>query len=90
MTEETNTPTETPKENIIGKVQVTGIWLSPSLEKEMMMHNHLFEQFSQVQLRKDTDGSFRFIVAARHNSTALRSLTHWLVAFSERQIKNTP
>jgi hypothetical protein len=89
MTEETNTPTETAKENIIGKVQVTGIWLSPSLEKEMMMHNNLFEQFSQVQLRKDTDGSFRFIVTARHNSTALRSLTHWLVAFSERQIQNS-
>jgi hypothetical protein len=55
----------------------------------MMMHNNLFEQFSQVQLRKDTDGSFRFIVTARHNSTALRSLTHWLVAFSERQIQNS-
>ena len=89
MTEESNTPTETAKENSIGKVQVTGIWLSPTLEKEMMTHNNLFEQFSQVQLRKDTDGSFRFIVSARHASTAIRSLTHWLVAFSERQIQNS-
>lgn len=79
----------TPPEqaNKIGKIQVTKVWLTPQLEKELYDFNESFQFFSSVSLVKASDGSHTFIMKTPVYQTANRALLHWFIAFAEKQLR---
>ena len=79
----------TPPEqaNKIGKIQVTKVWLTPQLEKELYDFNESFQFFSSVSLVKSNDGSHTFIIKTPVYQTVNRALLHWFIAFAEKQLR---
>lgn len=84
--ETTNTPQE--QANKIGKIQVTRVWLTPELEKELYEFDDHYKFFSNVSLSKCSDGSHTFIMKTPVYQTANRALLHWFIAFAEKQLRN--
>ena len=79
----------TPPEQVnkVGKIQITKVWLTPQLEKELYDFNESFQFFSSVSLVKASDGSHTFIMKTPVYQTANRAILHWFIAFAEKQLR---
>ena len=86
MTTETTTPEE-ESANKIGKIQVTRVYLTPTLEKELYAFHEAYQFFSQVSLVKRPDGSHTFIAKTPIAQTATRAILHYMIAFCETQLR---
>ena len=87
MTTEITPQEEEESVNKIGKIQVTKVWLTPNLEKELHDFNESFQFFSSVSFLKRSDGSHTFSVKTPVCTTANRALLHWFIAFAETQMR---
>ena len=86
MTTETTTPEE-ESANKIGKIQVTRVYVTPALEKELYAFHEAYQFFSQVSLVKRPDGSHTFIAKSPIAQTASRAVLHYMIAFCETQLR---
>jgi hypothetical protein len=86
MTTETTTPEE-ESANKIGKIQVTRVYVTPALEKELYAFHEAYQFFSQVSLVKRPDGSHTFIAKTPVSQTATRAFLHYMIAFCETQLR---